>query len=122
QIKISVCLADVVDAADVGVCELTREAHFVAQPGTRPLIESHRLRVVSGFRWTPEKLQRDWLPKLQIVGAVHVPHPAATEPRDDAEATREERPGSEPAFVALQCTRGRPTCPAETVGRAEHRT
>src|SRR4030095_5494897 len=107
QIKISVCLADVVDAADVGVCELTREAHFVAQPRTRPLIESHRLRVVSGFGWTREKLQRDWLPKLQSLGAVHFPHLPAPASRDDAETTGKERPGSEPAFIALQCTRGR---------------
>ena len=121
QIKISVRLADVVDAADVGVCELTREAHLVAQPRTRALIESHRLRVVSGFGWTREKLQRDWLPQLEIVGAVHFAHPAATESRDDAEATGKERAGSEPAFIALECTRGRPTCPAETVRGAEQR-
>jgi hypothetical protein len=103
------------------VRELTREPHLVAQPRTRTLIESHRLRVLSGSCWTREKLQRDWLPKVQIVGAVHVPHSAATESRDDAEATGKERSGPEPAFFALQCTRGRPTCPAETVGGAEHR-
>jgi hypothetical protein len=103
------------------VRELTREAHLAAQPRTRTLIEFHRLRVVSGFRWTPEKLQGNWLPEFQIVGAVHFPHPAATESRDDSEAAGEERPGSEPALIALECTRGRPARPAETVGGAEHR-
>jgi hypothetical protein len=113
------CLADVVDATDVGVRQLTREAHLVAQPRTRTLIKSHRLRAPSGSSWTREKLQRDWLPEFQIVSAVYVPHPAVTESRDDAETTGKERPRSEPAFIVLQCTRGRPTCPAETVGGAE---
>ena len=46
-----------------------------------------------------EKLQRDRLADLEIVGAIDLAHAAAAEPRDDAEPVGEQRAGTKAPLV-----------------------
>ena len=86
----AVDLADVVDAADVRMRHLPRHPDFGVQ-----LRQARRIAVDVGR----QELQRDRLPELQVVGAIHLAHAAAAEPADDAVAAAEERAGREAAVV-----------------------
>ena len=92
----SLDLADVVDAADVGV----RDAAGVADLGVEA-VDPGRLR----GELRRQELQRDRLPELQVVGAVDLAHAAAADEADDAVALAEDRAGREAA--AVERRRGR---------------
>ncbi|HEV2764706.1 MAG TPA: hypothetical protein VGV38_17130, partial [Pyrinomonadaceae bacterium] len=83
-------LADVVDAADVSVRHLPREAHL--------LVEARERRAVARDALGQE-LQRDRLLELQVVRAVDLAHAAATQEADDAVAPGEHRPRDEARVV-----------------------
>ena len=83
-------LADVVDAADVRVRDLAREAHLGVEAREERLVVRDRLR---------QELQGDGLAELQVVGAVDLAHPALAEEADDAVALAEHRAGRERAEV-----------------------
>ena len=80
--------AEVVDAADVGMGDLARDANFIAEA-------VERLRIIGGLR--REEFQRDCLAQHQIVGAIHLPHAALPEFRDNAISSGEESAGQESA-------------------------
>ena len=74
-------LADVVDAADVAVRHLARDAHLGVELG-------EPLRVLGdGGR---QELQRDVLPEAQILGAVDLADAAAADQAEDAVALGEQ--------------------------------
>ena len=79
-------LADVVDAADVAVRHLARDAHFVMELG-------EPLRVFGDGR--RQELQRDVLPEPQILGAVDLAHAAAADQAEDAVALGQQRAGGD---------------------------
>ena len=96
QEGVTVNLVDVVDAADVGVRDLPRHAHFV--------VELHQAgRIAIELR--RQELQRDRLPELQVVGPVDLAHPAASEPADDPIAPAEERAGREAPVIDFTAAR-----------------
>ncbi len=74
-------VADVVDTADVGVRDRPRVAHLGEQAvaGRRVAVKARR-----------EELERDRLAESQVVGAIHLAHPAAADQRDDAVAIRQD--------------------------------
>ena len=82
----AVDLADVVDAADVGVRHLPRRPHFVVE-----LREPHGI----ARRGLGQELQRDLLAEPQVVGAIDLAHAAAAEQPEDAVAAVEHRAGRE---------------------------
>ena len=84
-------LAEIVNAADVGMRNLARDANFVAEARQSGFIAGDALG---------QKLERDWLLERQVVGAVDLAHSAFAEQRDDAIALREQRSGRKPAFGA----------------------
>ena len=86
----AVDLVDVVHAADVGVRHLPRHADFGVE-----LRQPRRIAVDVGR----QKLQRDRLAELQVVGAVHLAHAAAADAFDDAVAAAEERAGLEASVI-----------------------
>jgi len=84
-------LTDVKHPADVGVRHLARHAHLVEQPRHVPLILHEAAR---------QELQRHLLAELQIVGAVHLAHAAATQQADNAVAPGDRGAGQEAAVLA----------------------
>ena len=70
-----VYLADVVHPADVGMADLPRQSDFAVK-------EIQSLRVLSEI--LRQKLQRNGVPELQIVGAVDFAHPTCSDERDDS--------------------------------------
>ena len=86
----SLDLADVVDAADVGVGDAAREAHLGVEA-----LEPGRL----GRELRRQELQGDGLAELEVVGAVDLAHAAAADEADDAVALAEDRAGREAAAV-----------------------
>ena len=89
QEVLPVDLADVVDAADVRMRDLPRDAHLVARTG-RAVVLVARDRV-------GQELQRDRLAERQVVGAIDLAHAASPEQRDDAVAVGEHRARHEPS-------------------------
>ena len=85
---LAVDLADVVDAADVGVRDLARDAHLGVEALEAVLLRSESPR---------QELQRDRLAELQVVGAIDLAHAAAPEQADDPVALGEHRAGREAA-------------------------
>ena len=83
-------LVDVVDAADVRVRDLPREADLGVEAREEPGVGGDRLR---------EELQGDGLAELQVVGAVDLAHPAAAEEADDPVAPADHRSRREGAEV-----------------------
>ncbi len=73
-------LAEIVDAADVGVSHLTGEADFVAETLDGGFV------VRQGFG---KELEGDGLIEREIVGAIDLAHAAAAEHGDDAVAARQ---------------------------------
>ncbi len=90
QERRAVDLVDVVDAADVRVRHLTCHADFGVE-----LRQARRVAIDVGR----QKLERDLLSELQIVGAVDLAHAAAADALDDAIAAAEERARLESAVV-----------------------
>ena len=80
---VAVDLVDVVDAADVRVRDLPGDADLGMEAFAPDGIIGQRLG---------QKLQRDRLAELQIVGPVDLAHAAATEQTDDAEAPSQHGP------------------------------
>ena len=78
----AVVLADVVDAADVAVRHLARDAHLVVELG-------EPLRILGNGR--RQELQRDGLAEPQILGTVDLAHAATADQPEDAVALGEQR-------------------------------
>ncbi len=78
----AVVLADVVDAADVAVRHLARDAHLVVEL-------RQPLRILGDGR--RQELQRDVLAEAQILGAVDLAHAAAADQAEDAVALGQQR-------------------------------
>ena len=81
--------AEIVDAADVGVRHLARDADLVAESLERRLMVRDRLG---------QKFERHRLVERQVVGAVDLAHAALAEHGDDAVAPAEQFSGSEAAL------------------------
>ena len=79
--EIAVRFADVVQAADVRMRDLSSDAHLFVQK-----------RGVFAMR---DKLQRDDLSELQIIRAINLAHSAASNQRHDAIAIADDRSGRE---------------------------
>jgi hypothetical protein len=86
----SLHLADVVDAAHVGMRHLARDAHLVMKAGQVVWVHDQILR---------QELESDRLTELEIVGSIYFAHAATPEEGDDAVATGEHRAGYEPHLV-----------------------
>ena len=91
EVRPAVDLADVVHAADVLVGDLARDAHLV--------VELRETRGIGGDG-LGEELQRHGLVEPQVVGAVHLAHPAASKQPDDAIAVVDDGAGWKAAAVA----------------------
>ena len=79
-------LADVVDAADVGVRDLARHAHLAVEA-----LQQTRVR----GRFRRQEFQRHRLAQHQIGGAIDLAHAAAAQQADDAVAAAQQGPGDE---------------------------
>jgi hypothetical protein len=95
-------LADVVDAADVGMRDLARGAHFVVKLREPP-------RVLADF--VRQELQRDRLTEPEIIRAIDLAHATAADEADHAVAAFEHRPRRE-SPVADGSGRGEPAASA----------
>jgi hypothetical protein len=82
-------LADIVNAADIFVRDLARDADLVVKA-------SQQIHVAA--RGFGKKFERHRLAQDQIVGAKHFAHPAFTQPGDDAIAAGQKRARREPFF------------------------
>ena len=82
QERLAGVLGDVVDAADVRVADPPGGRHLLAEPG-EPV-------GVGGEVWR-EELEGDRLAEGQVVGPVHLPHPASAEGGDDPVPAGEDR-------------------------------
>jgi hypothetical protein len=81
---------DVVHAADARVGDLPRDLDFIKEAlEPRRVIFDHRR----------QELQRHRLAELEVVGAVDLAHPPATEQADDPVAASQHRPREESAAV-----------------------
>ena len=87
-------LADVVDAADIGVGDLARHAHLAVESLQQPL-------VLGGF--FGQEFQRHRLAQHQVGGAIDFAHAAAAQQADDAIPPAQQRAGDEAAFVYNRC-------------------
>src|SRR6476661_5893549 len=67
--------ADVINAADVFVSYLSRDAHFTMKPGKRGTVAQKMIG---------QKLESYRLAQLQIVGTIHLTHTAFTEETNDS--------------------------------------
>src|SRR5687767_2947003 len=77
----AVNLADVVNAADVLVRHLSRHAHFTMKT---------RQRRAVGEETIGQKLERDRLTELEVVGPIDLPHSAPSQQTNDAVAVGED--------------------------------
>ena len=100
KIRLAVHLADVVNAADVLMRNLARDANLVVETG-------QQVHVVPGrFR---EKLQRDRLAQDEIVGPKNLAHPAFAEAGDDSIPAGQKGAGRKPLVqVTVEAGDGRP--------------
>ena len=83
-------LADVVDAADIGMRDLAGDADFAVKALQQVL-------VLRGF--LGQELQRHGLAQREVGGAIDFAHAAAAQQSDDAVASAQQRAGEEAAFV-----------------------
>ena len=74
-------LADVVNAADVGMRHLSRQPHLGQEPRDTSFASYHR---------RCDELQGDLLPELEIFSAVDLPHATAAEARHNAKTVGEQ--------------------------------
>jgi hypothetical protein len=77
-------LTDVINAANIGMRDLARDADFVVKA-------RQRFWIAGGF--LGQKLKGDRLAKLQICGAIHLPHPARAQKTDDSVSIAEQCAG-----------------------------
>jgi hypothetical protein len=91
-------LADVVDAADIGMGDLARHAHFVSKQCQGGFIAAEALG---------QELQRDRLAELEIVGLVNLAHAAPAEQADYTETLAERSARQEAAVTAARIGVGR---------------
>jgi hypothetical protein len=84
--RVAAGLADVVDAADVGMRDIPRHPHL--GPESFDAIGVRRDGV-------GQELERDRLAEHQVLGAIDVAHPAAADERDDAIPRGEQGPRRE---------------------------
>ncbi len=84
-------VADVVDAADVRVCDAKRHAHLAQEP-----IQAFLIVIEAGR----QKLQSDRLAEFEVVGAVDLAHPTASQQSDHAVAVGKDRTGQETRAIA----------------------
>ena len=96
--QLTVHLADVIDAADVRVRDLSSGSHLVVK-----LREADRV----GGDGIGQELERDRLAEAEIVGAIHLAHAALAEQADDPVAAVENGAGRE-AAVTDGVGRGQP--------------
>ena len=89
--RLAVGFADIEDAADVGVRDLARQAHFAGESRQSFFVARERLR---------QEFQRDGLPEFQILGAIHFAHAALAERRNNAIAVEQRGAGNVAGFVA----------------------
>jgi hypothetical protein len=101
----SIHLADIANAADVGVRDLTCDANFGAEAFERLWIRIRR-----------EEFESYRLAEREIVGAVDFTHSALAEESDDPVALSEHRTGRESGFVKGAGRRGVLACCIDTVG------
>jgi len=94
---LAVDLADVVDAADVGVSHAQGEPNLVQESPQSSGI---------AFEFDGQEFERDRLAELEILGAVNLAHPTATEQTDDAVALADQGAGSKPPAVERGRTDG----------------
>jgi hypothetical protein len=87
---LAVNFANVVNAADVAMRDLPRHSHFPVKASQRRAVARERFR---------QKLERDRLAQLEIIGAVDFAHSAATNQSDDAIALDQYRPRNEPRII-----------------------
>jgi hypothetical protein len=110
--------ANVVDAADVAVGDLTRDPHFVVELREPDVVARHRLR---------QEFQRDRLAEAEVIGAIDLAHAATAEESNDAITIREDGAAREAAGAGLAGgepagMRGRGSAPCFRGGtRAERR-
>ena len=90
QVRLAVHFAEIVNAADVGMRDLARDADFIVEARQRGWIARGHFG---------QELERDLLAQREIVRAIHFAHAAAAEQRDDAVAIGQQRTGQEAAFV-----------------------
>jgi hypothetical protein len=88
--RVAFVLADVVHAADVRMRDLPREPDLGVE------LRQPRGIAVDALG---QELERDRLPEFEIVRAVDLAHPAASEPSDDAVAVVEHGAGREPSVI-----------------------
>ena len=79
-------LAEVIDAADVGMGHLARHAHLIAETRERLFVSGEGLR---------EEFEGYLLFQDQVVGAVHLAHPSLAQEGDHTVAAAEEGPRRE---------------------------
>ena len=90
QVVPSVRVADVIDAADIWVCDATREPNLISQALQTVVPAGNRLR---------HQLQRDGLAQPQVVRPIHLAHCAAPEQADDAVSSGKDAPWRKPRIV-----------------------
>ena len=90
QVQKAAGLADVVHAAHVGMRDLSRRSYLVV-----------KLREASGIaaEVLGQELQGHRLPEPEVVGPIHLAHPAAAEQADDSIPIVQDRARSKPAVV-----------------------
>ena len=88
----SIDFVDVINAADVGMRDLSGHPNFGVELGQSRGIAIH----IGG-----QELQCDGLAELQVVGAKDFSHPAAAEASDDAVASAEEGAGGESTVIDI---------------------
>ncbi len=103
-------LADVVDAADVGMRDAARVTHLGVEALDEGGLRGEFLR---------QEFQRDRLAELQIVGAVDLAHAAVADQPDDAVPVGQDRPGRKSA--AIERGRGGEASDRTVRGTASHR-
>jgi hypothetical protein len=110
----SVGIADIVDAADVGMGDLPRDADLIVKLG-----EAMRI----GRECGREKLQRDRMAEPQILGLIDDTHAAASELPDDPIAARQRHAAGQCRVAEVRDGRRlagagrRQTCRLEVVER-----
>jgi len=94
----AVGLSDVMDATDVGVCDLERQARFGEETLELPGVALDVAR---------QELQGNWLTELEVVSPVHLAHATSAQQTDHAVAARQNVPGQEATAVAGLAVRRR---------------
>jgi hypothetical protein len=84
--RLALDLPHVVDAGDVGVAHLAGDAHLAEEAVEAPAVLGEG---------RGKELQRHRLVQLEVVGPVHLAHPAAADEAEDPVALQQDLPGHE---------------------------